>query len=128
MLLLSASVPTTFGQVEASQETEGRSLFGSIRNLFQKEKVENQATKSENRSDSDSGALRGLSGGYSSPTSAPPPSDDGKINLDFNKFPDGTPVQRGEYLSTEYAAYGLTFTATGGYGSLPRIFDTSRRW
>lgn len=125
VLLLSASVPTTFGQVEASRETEGRSLFGSIRNLFQKEKVETQATKSENRSDSDSGALRGLSGGYSTPTTAPPPSEDGKINLDFNTFPDGTPVKRGEYIGTQYLAYGLTFNATGGYGSLPRIFDTS---
>ena len=127
-LLLSTSA---LGQVEVSKEAtpEGRSLFGSIKNLFQRSLVESQAAKPENSSDS---ALRGLSGytpPATPPTSAPPPPppplSDGRITLDFNTLSDGTPVLGGAYVSTEWSAYGVTLTATGGYGAHPRIFNTS---
>lgn len=38
--------------------------------------------------------------------------------VDFNEQPIG------KYLTNEYAAYGLTLSASGGEGSAPRVFDT----
>jgi hypothetical protein len=39
--------------------------------------------------------------------------------VDFNDQPQG------KYIKDEYAQYGLTLSARGGEGDLPRIFDTS---
>jgi hypothetical protein len=39
--------------------------------------------------------------------------------VDFNDQP------RGKYVTNEWAAYGLTLSASGGEGNAPRIFDTS---
>lgn len=34
-------------------------------------------------------------------------------------------LTRGEYVDAQYSGYGITFSATGGYGNKPRVFDTS---
>lgn len=41
------------------------------------------------------------------------------LEINFNE------LSRDEYVQNQYAAYGLTLSATGGFGGKPRIFDTS---
>jgi len=45
--------------------------------------------------------------------------------VDFDFAADGTPIPPGAYLENEYAEYGLTLSATGGFGTLPRTLDTA---
>lgn len=42
------------------------------------------------------------------------------VKVDFDD------LTRGEYVSNQYATYGLILSATGGYGVVPRAFDTSK--
>jgi len=65
--------------------------------------------------------------GPPSPTTPAPTTLDGCANviLDFDTYPDGTPLPGGKYVEKEWAAYGLTLSATGGFLDFPRLFDTS---
>jgi len=47
--------------------------------------------------------------------------------IDFNTFPNSdTELPGGTYVEDEwYAAYGLKLSASGGYGTVPRLFNTS---
>lgn len=60
--------------------------------------------------------------------SASPPTGGGEcalINLSFEKDAAGNDLSRGDYVSDEWASYGLLLSAQGGVGTLPRLFDTS---
>ena len=49
-----------------------------------------------------------------------------KTVVDFNTFPNGSPIPGGTYVKDEwYAAYGMKLSASGGYGDAPRLFNTS---
>jgi hypothetical protein len=45
--------------------------------------------------------------------------------VDFSRDASGNPLEPGKYLENEYAAYGLTLSASGGVGLLPRLLDTA---
>lgn len=47
------------------------------------------------------------------------------VDVDFSKAANGMKVLRGDFVSNEWAAYGLTLKALGGYADRPRVFDTS---
>jgi hypothetical protein len=63
------------------------------------------------------------------PTNVPPtPSSDTCTEqvVDFDQDSNGNGLPPGAYIGvTEYAAFGLTISASGGLGSLPRLFDTA---
>jgi uncharacterized protein (DUF2141 family) len=63
------------------------------------------------------------------PTNVPPtPSSDTCTEqvVDFDQDSNGNVLPPGVYIGiTEYAAFGLTISASGGLGSLPRLFDTA---
>ena len=48
-----------------------------------------------------------------------------KTTVDFSKDAKGNLLERGKYVSDEWKALGLTLSSSGGYGTRPRIFDTS---
>jgi hypothetical protein len=58
------------------------------------------------------------------PTASPTP-DCQIVAVDFLTSADGTTLSGGDYVDTEWAAYGITLSATGGYGTTPRLFNTS---
>jgi hypothetical protein len=41
-----------------------------------------------------------------------------KIEIDFDTFPDGSPVPVGASITDQYSAYGVTFSSTNGGGCL----------
>jgi hypothetical protein len=46
----------------------------------------------------------------------------------FDKLPDGTDLEPGDYISDQYQPfYGVTFSSTGkgALGSFPRLFDSA---
>ena len=46
--------------------------------------------------------------------------------IDFDTLPDGTPLDGGAYLSDQwFDEYGLTLSASGGFGDFPRLFNTT---
>lgn len=46
--------------------------------------------------------------------------------MDFSKDADGNPLFAAEYVGdTDFLGYGLTISAEGGVGNLPRLFDTA---
>jgi hypothetical protein len=45
--------------------------------------------------------------------------------VDFSTTADNESIPNGAYVETEWAEYGLTLSAVGGFGTLPRIVDTS---
>ena len=65
------------------------------------------------------------------PTAAPTPGQPtpggGCINVDvdFETDAEGNPLAPGEYLQNQFAEYGLIFSASGGVGTLPRLFDSA---
>ena len=62
-----------------------------------------------------------------------PPDDGGHgennqctpVPVDFSKTADGKPVKRGDYVGPEWSGLGFTLSSSGGFGNLPRVFDTS---
>lgn len=42
----------------------------------------------------------------------------------FHSSPNGTELKRGDYVSNEWAAWGLELSASGGCDNRPRLFDT----
>jgi len=68
---------------------------------------------------------------FAVPTKAPPtpvPPTDGGCTLttvDFSKDDNGKKLYRGEYVKNHWSDYGLVLGSTGGYGNLPRLFDTA---
>lgn len=44
--------------------------------------------------------------------------------LDFETAADGSSIPPGAYLELEWEEIGVSLSATGGFGSLPRVFDT----
>lgn len=67
------------------------------------------------------------------PSVAPanPPSDSGgptpcvNVMVDFSKDANDNDLQAGAYVDNEWEAFGLVLSSSGGFGSLPRLFDTS---
>lgn len=65
------------------------------------------------------------------PTPVPggPPTSGGScksVTLNFDKDDDENYLPPGAYIGdNEYTKYGLTMTASGGLGTLPRLFDTA---
>ena len=59
--------------------------------------------------------------------STPEPTDAGldKITIDFESSDNGMPLVPGLYVENEWENYGLILSASGGEGSLPRLYDTS---
>jgi len=45
--------------------------------------------------------------------------------VSFEHAADGSPLPPGSYVENEWKEYGLTLSALGGFGGLPRLFDTS---
>lgn len=61
-------------------------------------------------------------------TSDSPPdlcADSEIITIDFSTDANGTALNHGDYIKEEWLLCGLTITASGGFGDMPRIFDTS---
>jgi len=56
---------------------------------------------------------------------APPPNTCIEKVVDFSEDSDGNALPPGAYIEDEYAAFGLTLSASGGLGTLPRLFDTA---
>jgi hypothetical protein len=56
---------------------------------------------------------------------APTPGTCVEVDVDFSEAANGTVLSRGDYLSNEFAPFGLMLKTSGGYGDLPRVFDTS---
>ena len=65
----------------------------------------------------------------SPPTGATPTSSPGvctNYTINFDTTPDGEPIPPGTYVENEwFEAYGITLSATGGFGDIPRLFDTT---
>ena len=58
----------------------------------------------------------------------PTPSTGGCVQttIDFDTYVDGTPIPGGTYVEDQWLAkYGLRLSASGGFGNVPRIFNTS---
>jgi hypothetical protein len=48
------------------------------------------------------------------------------FTIDFDSLPNGTSLLGGAYVSNEwFEVVGLTLSASGGYGDIPRLFNTS---
>jgi hypothetical protein len=47
------------------------------------------------------------------------------VEVDFSVTANNSPVSRGGYVENEWAEFGLTLSAAGGYGTRPRVFDTA---
>ena len=47
------------------------------------------------------------------------------VTVDFSKAANGTELKGGDYVSNDWLSYGLTLSAEGGRGKLPRLFDTA---
>lgn len=68
-----------------------------------------------------------------SPTPVPTPAPTTQVTrpptcilLDFSVDDDGNELKRGEYVGdTDFLRFGLTISASGGVGNLPRIFDSA---
>jgi len=63
----------------------------------------------------------------SPPTKAPPTPTGGStcVKVDFRTSAGGKTLSGGEYVDDDWEEYGLTLSAAGGRGSLPRLFNTS---
>ena len=59
------------------------------------------------------------------PTPSPPTGGEICVKVDFSETAGGIPLDGGDDVEDEWEAYGLTLSAAGGLGSLPRLFDTS---
>lgn len=49
-----------------------------------------------------------------------------EVTIDFNTAADGSQLPGGKYVEIEWAAYGLTLSAAGGYGTIPRLFNSAQ--
>ena len=47
------------------------------------------------------------------------------VKVDFGTSASGDPLQGGDYVENEWKDFGFSLTASGGFGNVPRIFDTS---
>jgi hypothetical protein len=47
------------------------------------------------------------------------------VDVDFSADAKGNKIPAGAYVETEWTDYGLTLSAAGGFGTLPRVFDTA---
>ena len=47
------------------------------------------------------------------------------VTVDFLTTPDGATIPGGAYVEDEWIEYGLTLSAVGGLGSVPRVFNSS---
>lgn len=54
-----------------------------------------------------------------------PPDGCALTKVDFSKDDDGKPLSRGDYVSNQWADFGLVLGAMGGFGNKPRLFDTA---
>jgi hypothetical protein len=54
-----------------------------------------------------------------------PPTDCIEVVVDFSVSASGKVVPAGAYVEDEWAEFGLTLSATGGFGTLPRVIDTA---
>jgi hypothetical protein len=67
--------------------------------------------------------------GLAAPSKSPPLLVFGSCvnyTIDFDTLPDGTPLDGGAYLSDQwFDEYGLTLSASGGFGDFPRLFNTT---
>jgi hypothetical protein len=65
------------------------------------------------------------------PTKAPvppptgPPTTEECVDIDFDTAADGSTIPPRAYLENEYEEYGLTLSASGGFGTLPRTLDSA---
>jgi hypothetical protein len=60
------------------------------------------------------------------PTPATPaPTPRSCVEVDFSVTANNSAVSRGDYVENEWAEFGLKLSAAGGYGTRPRVFDTS---
>jgi hypothetical protein len=55
----------------------------------------------------------------------PAPAPRSCVEVDFSCTADNSPVSRGDYVEKEWAKFGLTLSAAGGYSTRPRVFDTA---
>lgn len=63
---------------------------------------------------------------YGIPTPVDPsPTLCTEVELDFSVAANNARIMPGSYVASEWAEYGLTLSAAGGYGNRPRVFDTS---
>ena len=46
--------------------------------------------------------------------------------IDFSESASGTPLYGGIYVGNEWDEFGLILSSSGGYGTRPRLFDTSK--
>lgn len=60
------------------------------------------------------------------PTPSPPTAAPGctLTTVDFSKDDSGSSLAAGTYVQNEWKDYGLVLSSTGGFGTLPRLFDT----
>jgi hypothetical protein len=65
----------------------------------------------------------------SPPTGATPTASPGvctNYTINFDTTPDGQPIPPGTYVQNEwFGAYGIILAAGGGFGDIPRLFDTT---
>lgn len=59
-----------------------------------------------------------------SPPSPTPASECALTTVDFGEDANGNPLAAGDYVQGQWSGYGLVLSATGGAGTLPRLFDT----
>ena len=66
-------------------------------------------------------------GSQPSPGATSPPTTEvcEAITVGFDTDASGNAVVKGAYVENEWLAYGFTLSAEGGFGTLPRIFDTA---
>jgi hypothetical protein len=62
--------------------------------------------------------------GIPAPTK-PAPTPSSCVEVDFSVTANNSRVSRGDYVKNEWAEFGLTLSAAGGYDTRPRVFDTA---
>ncbi len=53
------------------------------------------------------------------------PTVDPCVVITFDEDANGIPLEAGQYVQNEWIDFGLTLSASGGAGNLPRLFDTA---
>ena len=84
---------------------------GALRGMKQHALMEKQHPDGDTQK---AGVVRSLMGGGCEP-----------IKVDFGTSASGEPLQGGLYVENEWMDYGFTLKASGGFGTLARLFNTS---